>query len=442
MAQTYTTFRSIVVASIATLLGVGIVIEWRTILVLPILVLLYISIGNPTIPFYLMFSSIPITNNLPDIVFLSSATASLGLLAFIFFIISLIADKSITIKWRSSTYLWIAGLLISIILSSIFGPVFDISRIFSFLQLFLLVFLTNQLLDSYKKIERLMFLWICTMSLVQIYGLSGYDFSVIDKTNRFTTLANNSNELALFSIINIWFLVYYIFRVQSNLARALAGGAIVLSAATVLLSLSRNGFITLTLSLFYFLWIFRNRLNRKIIIVIIMAIMCLLVITWNIGLLNEIRDLPQLIIETSNNSRVSHFDPRTILWQSAFNTWRQYPIFGVGTGGGVALRVYLYQERVISSQNSFIGILVDNGILGLFFFSGALLHAWRNLLFTASQYNGGYRSDINDLSRTWQVVWVTIIGMSMSTGLEASKILWLLIGISIVFSQNSQSIKK
>jgi O-antigen ligase len=62
---------------------------------------------------------------------------------------------------------------------------------------------------------------------------------------------------------------------------------------------------------------------------------------------------------------------RSIIWQYAFEVWQQHPIVGQGIG---SFRRIINEYNVnLTAHNSFIGIAVEQGIIGLLFYLAVLL---------------------------------------------------------------------
>jgi O-antigen ligase len=119
-------------------------------------------------------------------------------------------------------------------------------------------------------------------------------------------------------------------------------------------------------------------------------------------------------------SEGGHMSGRVDIWNAGLQAFPQRPLFGAGAGAyGTAVDPYLRNYRgTISAHNVVIGLLVEQGILGLTLF-GAMFGAcaWR-----AFHSPPSFRA-------LWSVMIVTWLVGGLSGNPEGLKITWVLFGL-------------
>jgi O-antigen ligase len=110
---------------------------------------------------------------------------------------------------------------------------------------------------------------------------------------------------------------------------------------------------------------------------------------------------------------------RTIIWKAGLQAFPERPLLGAGAGAyGEAVQPYLTNTKGVSAHNLAIGLLVEQGVIGLALFVGVLgACAW-----TALQQPAPHRTLWSLLVLTW-----TIGGLSGNP--ELMKFTWTLFGL-------------
>lgn len=408
-------------------------------LIAPGVILAVLVFRHPFVGLCLMLASMPITNYLPRVPFASTLTAGIGVLTFGAYIIQILLRRRPMLHLKSRTYFWIFGFAVVLLLSLLLDaeglsrPA-QMTKMFTYLQLFFLVIVVEQLVISHRHIEWLMITWISAMAGVQIVALLNFDFSVVGRLNRLAGLLDNANGLAYYSAVSVWFTAYFLLRERRARQRVLLLLLLTLNVVSILLSDSRTALLALGLSIAYFVWLERRQLRRVLapvgFVVIVVAILASQ-LNYGGALADTQQAFYDLIIgqnvDLAQNSGIARID----LWQAWLHAYEPSPIFGLGTG--VTESRYEYSSAISNvPHNSFISVLVENGLVGLFFFVGLMIRAWRNLsprLYPADE-------SVLGLHRAWQLIWIVLIVTSLAGSLEYEKLVWLMIGISVALSAN------
>lgn len=140
---------------------------------------------------------------------------------------------------------------------------------------------------------------------------------------------------------------------------------LILTTTAVVLSLSRGGWLAITVAGSY--WYFYNSLiqfkkltfEKKLFKAIIVAILTFLGVFI---LLIENNSIRELLINRFKN--ISQGSGRSEIWVNAINIWQENPIFGIGLGN---FRPYSDEmfNRAVHVHNTFLEILVELGLIGI-----------------------------------------------------------------------------
>jgi len=388
-------------------------------------VIIFIAMVNkPIIGLCLTIGLIPYTENLPKIPLLGTTVSLLGFLTFgcylFHFFIRLKPYRSIpatTIFWGTC---FISACFLSIIVARV--PVgFSLT---TYLQLFLLFFLVTQLVRAQKDAHWLMASWVASIAIVQILGFLHFDITQISRANRFSGATNNANLIAYYCNISAWFVVYFIFKARRFPLRALLLGLLFLDFFVVLISFSRTGLIVLGVSALFAVFLLWKHLTRRMGWVCIAGIAAMILMSqFNFSALSQdISQIPGMV--TGAKIRGNTFSDRTRLWGLWLQEWAETPLFGIGIGGTLSGEVLMINVP----HNSFISVLVETGIIGIIFFLGMILQAYKSLfrLAKASKDQLGL-----SLPQVWLLVLIVWGLTSIANSQHYDKLLYLMIGMSV-----------
>ena len=123
--------------------------------------------------------------------------------------------------------------------------------------------------------------------------------------------------------------------------------------------------------------------------------------------------VPTTLIErVTEGTRANTFVEREVQWNAGLESWREVPLTGVGAGAFIAA-VTARGYPPLVAHNTFVQILVDNGIVGM----ALMLVVWVLLMRIAWHLPWRDRFLWLGVGGVWAVV-------AMTTSLEYSKITW------------------
>ncbi len=390
-------------------------------------------VARPFAGLCLTFASVPIVQTMPAAPFASSLTAVLGVLTLASWLVRVVAQHG-TLSWPGDrTYGWIFAFGAAAMVSLAFAARGDVSQgIYTYSQLVILVWLTGQLATTKRHIEVMMIVWILTLAATQLIGLAGFDFSTLGRENRLEGLAQNPNELAFYSVMGICFALYFLLSTRGTLNRALLVAALAIGTLSVLLSASRGGFLVLVTTVLFALLSLRTEFVRGLRvsgILFLFVAALLLTSSLNLSFVPGLaRDIPGAVVRFAAG-RSS--DPRARILRYGLRSWAKHPVFGVGFGVGAETGAYSGGGGGHNaSHSSYLTALVETGTVGFVLFCGLLLTTWMNLSRRPPDGEPAARGHV-DLRLAWRVAFLAWLMMSLTSSLIFSKVLWVLIGVSI-----------
>lgn len=305
--------------------------------------------------------------------------------------------------WSLVTYFWSVDYVISY------------KSILTLSQLVFFSFLIWQFSTDEKHQQGLMSAYILG-ALISCLGII-FDFLHHQTYDyfRYSAYGFDPNDIGLTMALAIP-MSWYLSLVNKNKLFVLLYRAIViiLFLGTVLTA-SRGAFIALAVSSLFIFWsIPKSGLLNKVGLIVFIAVGATLVLkfvpssSWErIGAIGS---------EISSGS----LSGRLTIWREGINAFLHNPIFGVGIGG-FKTGVEATLGRQAAPHNLFIGVLVGQGIVGLFIFLAILF----------SMFVGTF-SMSSLLRKFWLVLLATWCAGVMSLSWELRKPTWFLIGLAAV----------
>jgi putative inorganic carbon (hco3(-)) transporter len=178
-------------------------------------------------------------------------------------------------------------------------------------------------------------------------------------------MISDNNDLALFMSMGIALTWFFIPELKSRWLRLGAVGLVFCNLAAIVMTYSRGGALTLAAVLGVIVLRSKQRLAMVLVFVVLAAPGVILVGDTYTSRLKTISN-PEY--EASSYSRIA-------LAKASLQMWKDYPIFGVGFGGGnCALIVGRYtdaKEKAVL-HNTYLQILVDSGIFALLMYVAIL----------------------------------------------------------------------
>ncbi len=269
-------------------------------------------------------------------------------------------------------------MIISSLLSSLFSDLWYISILFSILYIMKILFcsIVSCYLDE-SHVDKIIFMLLCLGVVVSIIGILQYfyfngdmpkswiDSNVYNINFRAYSTFFNPNILAVFLNLTI---LSSLVQFETNKARKYDIMGVLCSALSticLLLTYSRNGWLSLCVALAAISLTNRRYIKYVILFPIIFLMFDLL---GDAG-----RLLPQnMIVDSSIEYRIK-------IWTSAIKIVKDNLLLGIGTGT-VWEQIPLYSSElkayISHVHNIYLQKLVDNGIVGLFFFILFIKYLW------------------------------------------------------------------
>jgi O-antigen ligase len=390
-------------------------------------------VASPFAGLCMTFASVPILQSMPAAPFASSLTAVLGALTLVSWLVRVASNREMLSLPGGRTYGWIFAFGVAAMVSLAFAAKGDLTQgIYTYAQLVILVWLTGQLVTTERRIEVMMIVWILTLVATQVIGLAGFDFSTLGRENRLEGLSGNPNELAFYSVMGICFGLYFFLKSRGTLIRVLLVAALAISTLSVLLSASRGGFLVLVAVVIFALLslgaAFVRGLRISGILFLFVAALLLtssLNLSFVPGLASGIpRAVTKFVAGQSSEARA-----RIFRW--GLRTWAEHPVFGVGLGVAAEAGAYSGSSSGANqSHSSYLTALVETGAVGFVLFCGLLIATWMNLSPRPPTGQPSARGRV-DLFWAWRLAFLAWLMMSLTGNLIFSKVVWILIGVSI-----------
>ena len=286
----------------------------------------------------------------------------LGILTFCFFIKTY--QKKINIDAGCRRYFIIIGLFITtMLISAVFSGdiVYGLKRwadmwIWRFMPFVVVIFLLNNYIDA-KKVMLIGFAGITLTSVYAVYqGLSG-----ISRANGFY-----GHPMTLGGWLCIFLpllLIEFFERKLLGKYYWLAGFAFCICSAGLVFNATRGAWLAVTIvcAVLLFYYMFKSKRNLATSIIFIALISTVL--------LNNPKFMHRLDTIDDFNKYQSNTE-RILIWQSAWNMFKDHPVLGVGLGQYTEnyqqkyISLYAKEPNLTHAHNNFMQMLAENGIVG------------------------------------------------------------------------------
>src|SRR5205809_4296419 len=241
-------------------------------------------------------------------------------------------------------------------------------RFLTYLQLLVLVWLIGEIAWSPERQRALLQAYVLGVSFAAVMTLYRYlaHVAIVDETTRFTALSFNVNELGMTLVLGLP-MAWYLSLSQPHQRFAWIWRLYLpLGVTAILLTASRGAFLAALVALAIIPWTLgRLRLRTKVALYALSA--------------GTLFAATQFVPETSlarlqtirADVAAGYFGGRGAIWMAGLEVAQEHPIAGVGAGAyPAAVEPTLYFAW--SSHSVPLGILVENGIVGLFLLLGAV----------------------------------------------------------------------
>jgi O-antigen ligase len=199
----------------------------------------------------------------------------------------------------------------------------------------------------------------------QVPGTSGW--------YRATGTLYDSHTLGLYmAMLGPFMLAMTFWRSGRPLLNLIFGGALVLSLAILIMTLTRSGWVasavSMTLAIFLMLFVWRE--GRLVPFLVVFLFVILLSAPWSVD----------MVIERIQRAPEGTVNVRLQGYEVAAYIWSQYPIFGFGAGNFMEahyLHSYGWNQDIVV-HNTILLLGTEVGVLGVVGFYGAIfVAAWR-----------------------------------------------------------------
>lgn len=322
-------------------------------------------------------------------------------------------------------YLWVAGFLIAILLSSFSAHDMEktLGSFLSFTKLAFFYFLIIQLTETREQIRQIIFTIIAATVFSLVFGIVGMFvplpiFGMVEQGFRFRGLTSDPNIMAIHILIIFPILFLYFFHTKKILMKWIIGLLLLISTVGLLATFSRSatiGFAAIAVSL-----LFAFRHNRTLMILSLAIFLISLFF------------VPDMFLERILSLKNIYQDPslrwRVRLFIGAFNLFIEHPIFGIGMGNFVLLSNKFILHH-LAVHNTFLEVAAETGVSGLFFFTG-LIVSYQVKLFKA--WKMYLKSKDTFFGLVCQGLFIAFAGIFISSlflSLEEYFVLWTLFGV-------------
>ncbi|MBL7860701.1 MAG: O-antigen ligase family protein [Cyclobacteriaceae bacterium] len=299
----------------------------------------------------------------------------------------------------------------------------------TYLQLFALVVLIENVITSRNDIENLM-LWFSIGSVLYFANI----IFILSESGQ-EGLIEGANLYTRAFIIAALFTYYHLKKASKN--KYLLIILLLIQCAGIVLSQSRTGIILLFIALIYILYKDYNLSLRSVIVILLGGLLIYYLVPEDVinSIQTDFSDKPNL----RNPGKVDYSsidtNIRFYLWGIGYDLWVNSNIFlGIGIGQFKAVVVsYLPGlETGIGLHNTYLSILFETGIFGFLIFMGFIVRALR------IYFISGVSEKRVGISTVWLMCFIVILIGGMTKHEHYDKILFSVIGMSYFFSRRSE----
>lgn len=399
-----------------------------SILVASILIILILI--KPYFGIIFTMVSLPMVDLLPEIPFLSSVVILIGAATLLGFFAQKMRDGKPFLKLGSIhiiSLLLVGWIFISNPEAAWFGV--DRNWILTFIQLWVLIWLTSELMNSPKKQQVFMWIFSIVTAISAVIAIQqGNIGNTVGESLRAIGLAGNPNATARYFVLALMFFSYLALVSNKSFPRLVAIGGGIITFLGVFFTLSRTGIILLILALGLIILIIPRRKSR---IWLFLAYISAALILWfsSESIFDILKSIMPSIMEGTDTIGL-----RYRLWQAAIQMWLDHPFQGVGIGMYAQLMRFYAPEvartyLVLGVHNTYLQFLVETGLIGFSLILVLLITSLRNFSQTCKKDD---RKNIF-LRHFWLIVFlVNLVGQITLNG-TTDKLLWFLMGVSVYF---------
>lgn len=388
-------------------------------------ILAILILRRPYLGVVFTIASLPIVQVLPRISLLNSVASLIGGITIIGFLGKRIIDKKPILRLNSVliiSFFFIIWIYLSDPEAAWSG--IDRNWVFTFFQLWLLVWLSGELLDSPEKHHVLMWIYsICAVfsALAAMQqGKIGVDIFASERTRGF---AQDENIAAQYFIVGALFLNYFRTISDKQILRLLTIGGMIITFAGIFFTISRTGIILIFMTVGLLILVNPN-LKYRIQIIAMFSIGLLVMWFISDNIVNIVRNIMPAITQGTDTAGL-----RYAFWRAGWKMWLTHPVQGVGIGMYRWNLVYFLQDikghKTAVAHNMYIQILAETGLVGFALFVLLIYVSLRSI----------FRQKANHLRDVWLIVSLVMLLGGVTLSSQYDKLIWVTFGISTYFSR-------
>jgi len=399
-------------------------------------VVLLVILKWPYFGIAVSISILPIVHIFPDIPLFSSIATPVGLVTLAAYLLQSKGTKKRQKRKLEPVYLFGFLFILWVVVSNPEASILGKDRVWflTFVQLWILMFLTGELLDTPEHQKVTMLIYAIASTVSAFYAISQGEITEDALSSaRVAGLAVNANQAARYYVMALVCFYYLRSKSTESLPKLLYLMGMIVTFVGVFFTVSRSG-ILLLLGTFLLILIFQPKVQNKISLIVLLSVMLVIMSFFSESIFQIIRGIfPAIRMGTDTVGL------RYDLWRAGLKMWLDYPVQGIGIGQyNVNLLRYMKlvggaERGGLSPHNTYIHVLAETGLVGFILFMGMLASAFRHLWPSISR-----RTENNEeLRNIWFIVLLIIsVGGITITDL-ANKILWVVLGVSVVFAKSN-----
>lgn len=251
------------------------------------------------------------------------------------------------------------------------NPALALDSIYDFLRYIIIFFLVAIIINNTKRLK--LYLYVILSQVLYLSWISRYYFTGTRLDNVGITDAAEANMFAMLLLSALPFFVSIAFGLRKPY-RIIPYFSILIVLNAFAMCRSRGAMLGFIVSAFFMVAGFRQFISKKI---IVFACILATIISFSIFDKSFIARITELSSETSGSGRIE-------IWKQAIPILRDYP-FGAGGRSFVYLSPqYISADRLTgsgirASHNTFLLILVEQGIIGLLLYLYFISELFRGL---------------------------------------------------------------
>lgn len=247
--------------------------------------------------------------------------------------------------------------------------------------------------------------------------LKNYIAGTSVRTMRFAATGFNPNEIAMILVLAIPIAWYLHLSLRKGPLPLVNACYIPVAMLAVLLTASRGAFISALMALLLVPWSLQRLSVRARVGMVGLLVASMIVIGSMVP-----PEIWARIGETAGKIEEGDLSDRQLLWEAAVGVFAEYPVAGVGAGGFEHAAQPL-EGREVPPHNTFLSVLVGQGLVGLTLFLGMFAAAFRPI----PRMPGLQR-------KFWIVLALTLLIGLLPRSWDYRKPTWFILGILIAQS--------